>query len=152
MVKEYTKFIDALSESRSCAWLAAEWLMGIGYDVKILPGTTTPNEEERFQHVDLGDIEIAQRIEVKYWPDIDFSSLGDVPYDNIIVDEAYKIDKFNIATLYGYLILNASKTACLLISARTKEHWFRKEVFDRKENSKRTFMFCPKEKVICRML
>ena len=144
MVKEYTKFIDALSESRNCAWLAAEWLTGNGYDIKILPGTTTPNEAERFSHVDHGDLEIIQRIEVKYWPDIDFESLASVPYKDIIVDEAYKIDKFKPASLYGYIIINASKSGCLLISARTREFWFKKEVFDKKEGSRREFVFCPK--------
>ena len=86
-------------------------------------------------------------MEVKYWPEIDFQSLEDVPYPNIIVDEAYKIAKFPKPTLYGYVILNASKTGCLLIRSVTRSKWFDKKVFDKKEGDNRVFCFCPKEYV-----
>ena len=144
MTKEYSTFIESLEESRACAWFVAEWLLGGGFDVKILPSSTTPNEEERFSHVDHGDLEITQRIEVKHWPEVDFDSMENVPYDHVIVDEAYKLEKYRNATLYGYIILNASKTGCMLISARDRAGWFKKEVYDRKEKANRTFMFCPK--------
>lgn len=147
MTKEYSKFIEMLTESRLCAWHVAEWLTRLGFVVKILPATTTPDEGGRFDHVDFGDLEIIKRVEVKYWPEIDFHAIEDVPYNDIIVDEAYKIDKFPKQTLYGYVILNKSKNGCMLIANETRPFWFKKEVFDKKENALRTFYFCPKGKI-----
>lgn len=147
MTKPYDRFIKSLQESRLCAWIVSEYLLKKGFDVRIIPATTTPNEEERFDHVDTGDIEIRLRAEVKHWPNIDFTSIDTVPYDKIIVDETYKIKKYGAATLYGYFILNASKTACLFIPGRTRSSWIEEEAHDKVEGGTRNFTFCPKDLV-----
>jgi hypothetical protein len=146
-MKEYSDFITNLKKSRSTLWDVAEWLTGLGYVVRIIPATTTPNEIDRFQHVDCGDIEIIKRVEVKQWLDIDFNSIDSIKYDNIIVDEAYKVDKFHPKSLAFYLTLNASKTGCIIITSDTRNTWFKEERHDRKEDGKRLFYFCPKDKV-----
>lgn len=121
MTKPYDSFIKSLDESRRAAWDVAEWLTGKGMNIKILPATTTESEADRFNHVDTGDLEIIQRIEVKVWPKIDFTSPESVPYKDVIVDEAYKIQKYAPGTLYGYFILNESKTMCMWISSATRK-------------------------------
>lgn len=145
MVKEYHEFISALKESRLVAWKVAEWLTTRGHDIRILPATTTLSESQRFEHVDSGDLEIIQRIEIKQWPLIDFKSKEDIKYPNIIIDEAYKIEKYNIINLYAYIVVNSSKTACLVFMSSTYKHWFKKAKFDSKEKEEREFYFCPIE-------
>lgn len=76
---------------------------------------------------------------------MDFKSLGDVPYKNIIVDEAYKLLKYPRATLYGYVIVNSSCTGALLISRNTRGHWFDCEMIDGREGNRRTYTVCPRD-------
>jgi hypothetical protein len=152
-VKEYDEFISLLNGSRLVVFRAAAWLHKLGFaGVRILPASTTPDEASRFAHTDLGDIEITQRIEVKHWPDIDFHSLAEVPYAEVIVDEVYKLPKHLRKTHYGYLIVNKSETACLFIGSKTMDQWHERELFDKREGAPRKFMLCPKGSVVfCRM-
>lgn len=144
MVKPREEFLGLLNVAQQNAQIVAEVLASRGYHVRILPHSISPNVEERWKHTDEGDLEITQRVELKHWPNIDFKSLDEVPYDNVIVDEAYKIDKEHRTTLYAYLILNASVTGYLLIPIWTRRYWFKKELHDGREDSERTYYMCAK--------
>jgi hypothetical protein len=145
-MKGYARFIGMLNESRMVAWDVAEFLHSHGFSgVRLLPATTTPNDVDRFDHADSGDIEITKRIEVKQWPNLDFQSLDDVPYRDVIIDEAYKARRIPRRQLYGYFIVNASRTACLFFGSRTMDHWFDRATEDGIEKEQRTFTWCPKE-------
>jgi hypothetical protein len=116
-MKKRREFISNLEHSYAPVWTVGGYLASKGYTARILPPQVTPDTESRFEYQDQGDIEITQRIEVKQWVNNDFKSLDDVKYQNIIVDEKYKIERYPLATLHGYMILNASKTAAITISA-----------------------------------
>ena len=145
-MKTHEQFVKALKLSRESVWTVGEWLTQMGYNARILPSTISPNHEERHDHVDMGDIEITQRIEVKH-STLEFNSLKSFPYDRVIIDETYKIQKYKLTTLYGYVLLNKDKSGALLISANTKEHWFTKAMFDKLENEDRRFTCCPTKHV-----
>jgi len=148
LTKPYEKFVEALDSSRQDSFLVADWLIKKNFSgVRILPASTRKESERWQDHTDSGDIEVRMRVEVKRWPKIDFLSLADIPYKNIIVDEAYKIAKFPVATLYGYFILNASRSACMFISSRTRSEWVEEEKYDNLDKSNKKFVFCPKSLV-----
>jgi hypothetical protein len=143
-MKTQEDFVRNLEISQEAVELVVDWLAGYGYDVTLLPHTVAPTKEERFQHMDQGDIMIRQRVEIKHRVDIDFQSVKDFPFDTIIVDEKYKIDKRSINTLHAYVIVNKSKTGCLVIPKNTYPNWIVEERFDSKEGAPRVFYLCPK--------
>lgn len=152
-MKDDSVFRESLERSRVISDQVLNWLKSIGHHVTHLPQSTTPDRESRWQHTDQGDLVIRQRIEVKHWPNIDFKSFDDVPYDNIIVDEAYKIQKPGGLSVHSYVIVNASADRAIIILSTTKKHWFTETKWDRMENSQREFCFCPKEHcIIVRLL
>lgn len=144
MVKPRDEFVDLMRTARETAYLLAAALTTKGYNIRILPNSISPNEKDRWNHTDHGDLEIIQRIEVKHWPDIDFKSVEDITYKNIIVDEAYKIEAKHQSSLFAYMILNASVTGYILIPVWTKRQWFKEEKFDKREGRMRLYYFCPK--------
>ena len=146
-MKKREVFEQNLKDAGNATIIVNDWMKKLGFDTEVLPYDITPNEESRYEYTDDGDIKMTMRVEVKQWKEIDFVSLEDVPYQDIIVDEKYKIDKRNIRTLYCYIILNVSKTKCLIIYSNTYKKWFFKELYDKKEKNYRTFYLCPKKYV-----
>ena len=146
-MKTHDEFEKALLLSRESVSIVCNWLDDIGFNAKILPSTIAPSYEERHKHIDMGDIEINQRVEVKHLPNVQFNSIADFPFKNAIVDEKYKLDKYKPATLYGYVCVNKDMTGAILIPTKTKKYWFNEIKFDKKENMKRTFTVCPVEHV-----
>jgi hypothetical protein len=144
-LKPREEFLTLLENSKVVVWRVAEWLTGKGANVRLIPSTISPNEAVRFEHADMGDIEIVMRCEVKHRPTLDFMSMDDFPYPDIIIDETYKIEKFPKATLYGYVIVNSSMTAAITIPRETRKHWFEAEKFDKRDKVMKKFTFCPKK-------
>ena len=150
MVKPRDEFVGLLAAAADNAEMVAMILRQRGFSVRVLPHSVSPNVQERWKHVDEGDLEInsngtVERIELKHWPSVNFHSLESVPYQNVIVDEAYKIEKDHRYLLHAYFILNASRTGCLVIPASTRPHWFKKSAVDGRENDGRLYYFCPKQ-------
>ena len=148
MHHSYDAFVESLGLSQVIALEIAGWLAERGYNCRYKPGTVTPNPESRMEHVDFGDLEVIKRLEVKHWPNIDFQSLDDIGYENIIVDETYKLKKYHKNTLYSYMIVNASRTGALWIDTRTREHWYEDELPDKNNPGTRNFTLVPKKYAI----
>ena len=145
MTKTHENFKSALLDSREPVVSVAEWLVTQGHDVKILENTVSPTLEERFEHMDDGDIEVRLRVEVKGRGSLDFDSVASFPFPTVIVDEAYKIAKVHPKKLFGYAIVNKTKTGLLWIPASTKKHWVTTTKRDSKEGMDKKFVECPKE-------
>jgi hypothetical protein len=145
MTPDYDKFCKLQKHAEVVALEVARWLANTGHKVNMPVNSLAPNQEERHKHYDNGDIFVTKRVEVKYWPDIDFHSVEDVPYKDVIIDEAYKVAKHHPNTLYGYVIVNKSETGGLVITTSTRKHWFEREMIDRKqEPPERKFVMIPK--------
>ena len=154
-MKEDSVFFKALDKSRKVNNVVCDWLKKKGYEVDLLPQETRPIDapkEDRWKYTDSGDIEIIERkrIEVKQRPSLDFKSFNDLPYENIIVDEEYKIDKNHDSPIHSYFILNKSMTVAMVIMAETKKHWVKQKKFDTVEGEYRCFYLCPKK--YCKMV
>ena len=137
---------------KAAASWQTEWLKGKGYDIRHPPQATRPRDipaSQRWKYTDDGDLEITledgtKRIEVKYWPHIKFRSLTDIPYAEVIVDEAYKIEQQHTYPLLAYIIVDQSKQYGLMILKKSSEHWKQRRKFDRAEGEERDFYMCPK--------
>jgi len=142
-------FITALRASYPSEKVVYEWLERLGYEVELLPKTETPNDAERWKHVDGGDIAIKinglrMRVEVKSPPSFDFSCYEDIPYDPFIVDEAYKIEGMKKLPLAGYVFVNQALNAVLVLKVTTKDHWVKKSIFDTRMQEHADFYVCRK--------
>lgn len=142
-MKTEEQFAGALLLSQGCVAAVASWMQRHKCDVMIRPTTIRPDFDSRNEFADCGDIEIRQRVEVKQ-RSIEFTCVNDYPYDTVIVDERFKVDRIEKARLWGYLIVSKSGTYVCCIKSDTKQHWEIKEKFDQKDSQRREFYVCPK--------
>ena len=145
MSKPTEKFLDLITKARDVSFIVAEALAQRGHRVRVIPNTVRPSFAERWEHTDSGDLEVTLRVEVKHVR-INFHSRESFPYDSLIVDEAYKVEKQHELPLYGYAQVNASLTGCLIIPMWTRDAWYKEHRFDKQENARRLFYFCPKDR------
>lgn len=143
-MKTDREFKEALAESSAAVHVVASWLHAKKCDVLIRPTLVRPSFEERNDFADEGDIEIRQRIEVKHRK-LTFTSVNDYPYEDVIVDESFKVDRILKGTLWGYAIINQSMTHACLILQHTRPAWTLQTMYDKADRQQRTFYVCPKD-------
>jgi len=137
-------FIQSLKESQKFVSLVASWMKRHGCDVMIRPTEVRPDFDSRNDYTDSGDIEIRQRVEVKQ-RSIAFTSSSDYPFNTVIVDEEFKIDRIPKSTLWGYIIVNKDSTYACCIKSDTRASWDVERKYDSKDGQHRSFYVCPKE-------
>ena len=142
-MKTDDQFVGALKKSESCVSAVATWMRKNNCDVMIHPTLIRPDFESRNKFADSGDIEIRQRVEVKQ-RGIDFTSAEDYPYQTVIVDEKFKIERIQGGTLWGYMVVNKSGTHVCCIKPDSKSEWTVESKYDRKDGQQRQFYVCPK--------
>jgi hypothetical protein len=129
-----------------------DWLSKRGYDAEPLPFEVAPDHSQWKEYADDGDIRIRirgrnYRYEVKHRK-LKFDSIASYPYESIIVDERYKIEKPHELPLWGYGIVNADRSCMISIPAATERLWFDRVMFDRHYQTNRTFTHCPINKAL----
>lgn len=146
-MKEHSFYVGRLKASEKVENEFFEALKACGYNVKRTEKSITPTKEERFEYQDAGDILITQRLEIKHWLSIDFKCLEDISYDEIMIDEDYKVEKKHESSLFAYFIINKSLTHYIFIPATSREYWYKATKFDRALEENRTWYFIKKDKV-----
>lgn len=144
-MKSDQSFIRSLLESQGAASSVASWLQGCGFDVMMRPASVRPSFEERVDYADSGDLEVRMRIEVKH-RGIHFTCADDYPYDTVIVDECFKVERIDKNRLWGYVIINAAGTHACRIPAAAVFGGTVVKMFDKKDGQDREFVVCPKAK------
>jgi len=61
------------------------------------------------------------------------------PYEDVLIDEAYKIDNKNINTLFGYAIANNPLHGFIFVPRSTRKYWYKVKKYDRREKQYREF-------------
>ena len=143
-MKTDSEFLSALDMSNKSVLLIASWMASENCDVVIKPVVARPSFDSRNEFADGGDIEIRQRVEVKH-RFLAFTNADDYPYETVIVDERYKIDRIPKARLYGYVIVNRDCSHACFVMPQTISHWQIEQMFDKKDRQYREFYVCPKE-------
>lgn len=148
-MKTHNQYVKNFIESESTVTLAFDYLKSRGYDVEFEPHTITPDSESRFKHFDDGDLKItingeSYRVEVKHIR-IDFTSIEDFPFDSVIIDEVYKINKHHTYPLWAYMIFNKASTGFIFVPVTTKMFWYSQQRLDKYENEVRNFCFIKKD-------
>ena len=75
---------------------------------------------------------------------IAFDSVEAFPFSTVFIDEEYKLLRHHSATLYGYVIVNKSRTGMLLIPRSTRKLWIRDTRWDKTQKRDCTTMCAPK--------
>lgn len=137
-------FLTRLEASKVAVRKVADWLIGRDAIVEVAEMRVRPSYDERHEFVDDGDLRLTIRAEVKN-VSLSFTCRNDFPYDNIIIDEAFKVDRIPKAQRYGWFIVNREVTHCAFVSRFSFPHWQRKRRFDSKVQQELEFYICPKE-------
>lgn len=141
-MKTNDEFVSALTTSNDYVWAAAKWLSGCGYQVLTNPLLIRPEYKDRSRYTDNGDLGVLLRVEVKHRPGMEFRSLDDFPYQDVIVDEVHKWERTRPKP-YVYLILNADATCAIVVLGATQKRWSKMQRYDRKNRNKCEFYTCP---------
>lgn len=140
-------FIEDLRASQKSVELVASWIRKRGTPVIIRPTFERPDQSQKFEYSDNGDLEILQRIEVKQRKSLTFVSKSDFKYPSIIVDCCHAYDKARPKP-YAYVILNREMTCGFIVMNDTFKHWQRLTKWDRFKSRDRQFYECPIEHAI----
>ena len=143
-MKSDSEFVAALDKSKSAVQHVGQWMSDQGWSVVSNFSALRPDFESRHDYADSGDLEVRQRVEVK-WINRFFTCAEDFPFPAIIVDEKFKIDRIPIKHLYGYAVVNREWSHVCLISAKTRANWKTATRYDSKDRQERTFYECPVE-------
>lgn len=149
------QFHADLKRSDHAALLVCLWLNSRGYRAQLNKMIHTPDYESRRQYTDDGDITLLHkldcepygRIEVKHWPNIQFTSRASIPYPQVFVDEVYQIEREHSLELVGYTIVNQDATHVAMIAADTREHWERVKKRDSRYKTELEWYACPRRLV-----
>ena len=142
-MSNFDKFAKHLEKSISGVFIGAQVFHKKGYTVKINPSLLAPSSSEWEIYADNGDLEVSMRVEVKQ-SGYDFTDHSDFPFKDPIVcgknawDRAMPKPRF-------IMLLNKAGTRFSLISADTREHWFVRELNDKRYGPEYTqeFYLCP---------
>jgi hypothetical protein len=142
----HDNFFELLDASQSTVWMAAQWLVSRGFNVKVNASGKTPDHENWKKYADNGDLEVSQRVEVKR-SGYDFTCAQDYPFENMIVCAKHSYDNA-IPKPYVYLIFNKAGTHVARIYSRQRHEWFEQEKEDgRFKGYKQVFYFINRNKV-----
>ena len=120
--RDHAKFIKNLDDSDESVWIAAMHLNQMGVPVTVRTHTKSESYDDRLNHLDQGDLEIVQRVEVKGLS-TEFTCKDDFPFKSIIVCAKHSWDFANPKP-YAYMLLNKNRTHYGLIKGETRESWF----------------------------
>jgi hypothetical protein len=162
--KTEEEFHGLLQQSRITVRAVVKWLNSLGHKVLFMENEDCPigKKHLRWDYVDLGDVEITQRIEVKQKLKVDWDSLESFPFPDVIIDEPYKLfkkdkhgkpfPKYLTAnkkelSLHSYIIVNKSATGCLIFSGKDvlKRDGREEFVYDDRERGMIEYYFAPKK-------
>ena len=147
MSKTEEEFHRDLKGSFDAQFALAKHLCKKGKDLYIPGLQIAPSYKERYKYMDDGDLFVVNKdgsrycIQVKGSPQ-SFKSVKSWPYPDIIVDESYKIKRQEKNPPRFYATVNGELTGCITIRWDTKEHWFEREMWDRRQRDKRKFTLC----------
>ena len=150
---EDQKFKGELRDSHQVCCMVAAWLSVHGLEAKVKTMRVTPDHESRRAYKDDGDISTPDgRIEVKYWPHINFTSADDMPYRLVFVDEVYQLEREHTEPLLGYIICNAKITHAAFIPATTSHLWRKVRKHDSRYGTELEWYAIPRERVSYRQI
>lgn len=145
-MSNYQGFVDRLKKSRAAMFRVAEWLHGQGVSVTIPAIKIVPEDGNREEYYDSGDIhcECPKRgsftVEVKHLT-TDFTGRDDWPYKLMIVSNAGTVER-NWGKIKAYIIVNKSMTHAIFINGDTCDKWVKKELFAKNTGKNEWFYIC----------
>ena len=128
-------------------WTVAQYLSERGNHVRVNAAGAAPEASQWKDYVDVGDLEICLRVEVKKLS-ANFTGLDDWPFRNeFIVCAKHAYDKATPKP-FGFFFLSANNTHAAVVKAATAPSWTVKVRKDsRYEDVEQEFYFCPIQRV-----
>ena len=122
MTENHHRFLWHLKQSDSAVWSVAHWLNERGYHVKINASGRAPNASEWDRYVDIGDLEVSQRVEVKHLS-AEFTCSDDWPFaPDFIVCAKHSFDNA-VPKPYAFFYLNKATTHFAIVRSESRKNW-----------------------------
>lgn len=131
-MKSNAAFFNDLHISRRRVVERVDDLCARGLHAEVVEQEDRPHSAVRMQYGDDGDFFVCGRVEHKIRK-LNFTCCADFPYDTIIVDEKYKVDRRSDAVL-AYIIENQTGTCAAVIYGWQRAQWKVERRFDRVAN------------------
>lgn len=125
---------------------------GRGVSIWLPPESIRPDEAERFEYSDCGDLLVSLRVEHKV-RGFDFTSRDDFPYSTVIVDEVYKEDRKAKDNPLGLFVIESAKGQhAAVVYGWTRPHWVVERRHDAAQDRECEFYAVDKNRVrFCRV-
>jgi hypothetical protein len=140
-MKPDADFLDDLKESRGRVSRFAAICKSQGVKVLLYPEVVRPDAAVRSEYADDGDLLVMLRVEHK-GRGLRFNNAADFPFDTVLVDEVYKIDRIQQRPFW-YVSENEEGTRVVVVSSRTMPQWVKVKKFDKRQNRECEFYACP---------
>jgi hypothetical protein len=124
-------FLKFLDESQPAVMAVADWLRSMGFPVRINPTFKAPTRAEWRDYADGGDLEIAQRIEVKR-RSFSFTGREDFPYESFFVCAKHSFDRARPKP-HAYVILSSDMAHAGIVYGKDSQLW----TVERKQDTRR---------------
>lgn len=150
-MKSSEAFLRDLSTSRQRVNSFAAAHASRGVSIWLPPEVVRPEEAERFDFSDDGDLMVSLRVEHKV-RGFDFTCRDDFPYATVIVDERYKEDRKASERPLGVLVVESADGQCAaVVYGWTRPHWTIERRFDAAQQRECEFYAVEKNRVrFCR--
>jgi hypothetical protein len=128
-MKDNATFLADLKRSEIARRYVAQRLAGQAFEVHLPPVEVRPDAAQRMDYYDDGDIHIKspeweawRRVEVKQ-RNLRFTCEKDYPFQTLLIDEVYKVERKHELALHAYYIVNADCSHFCIIPAHSKKWW-----------------------------
>lgn len=144
-MKTEEAFLSDLERSRASVSRFASLCRAAGVNIWTGPTVVRPSADARSEYADNGDLLVLLRVEHKD-RGLSFTCASDFPYDTVIVDEVYKIDRIPHRPFW-YVSESSDGSMAAVVSSRTMAHWEKMSLYDEAQERRCEFYACPKRLV-----
>ena len=146
-MKDDESFIRDLGRSHQAVNDFAERSRRNGWQLWLPPEVLRPDASLRRLYADDGDLMLQVRIEHKVRTNITWTCRADYPFQTVIVDEVYKVDKKSDMPVFMYVIEDQTAQYAAIVYGLTRRHWKTERMRDRIQNRDCDFYTIDKDKV-----
>lgn len=152
-MKPRPEFHQGLRRSQMPALNVVNFLKKQGRDAYLRGSVLTPNEADRRDYYDNGDIAmvvdgVEYDVECKCRNDLSFTCADDFPYDTVVFDEVHKVERRDLSKLWGYWVISNDWVHACFIPRSSEPYWVVENIYDKSEKKLIPCYALPKERGI----
>lgn len=147
MSEQHAKFLERLGGSSTAVFVVAKWLHAKGKTIELPALRFAPTAGDAEQFVDAGDIVLVERkrVEVKHLG-VTFADAATWPFKEAFVSNKAAVDR-SIHEVAAWVSVSADLKAAAIVPAKSRGHWYLKDVRASNTGNVEQFYVCPLDHV-----